>query len=117
MYYSYAMGTDGSIMKLKEHGFIIGVDGENYTVSFPEDKAAIWEKYVSSSLAVGYWNEYIAGDRVIFIFRLDDGIRRYEVCGFQNDEVLSLCEELCECKIASLKAMLSENHFYKEILK
>ncbi len=117
MYYSYAMGTDESILKLQSHGFIIENDGENYTVSFSEAKAPIWEEYISSSLAVGYWNEYIANDRVIFIFRLEDSIKRYEVYGFQNDEVLSLCEKLCECKIESLKAMLSENHFYKGILK
>ena len=31
-------------------------------------------------------------------------------------EVLKLCEKLCNCKFESIKKMLSDNWFYKEIL-
>ncbi len=34
MYYSYVMGIDSSIMELKEQGFIVQNDGDNYMVAF-----------------------------------------------------------------------------------
>ena len=117
MYYSFVMGTDDTIRDLSKQGFTIEEDGENFTVAFPADKATVWEDFIISHLDLGYWNEYLAADRVVFLFNLEDGIKRYEVYNFQNDEVLALCEKLCECKIASLKEMLSENHFYKNIIK
>lgn len=47
MYYSYVMGIDDSILELKNQGFVIENDNENYTVSFPEDKANIWEAFIT----------------------------------------------------------------------
>ena len=117
MYHSFVMGVDSSIKSLAGEGFDIKADGENYTVSFPKEKRALWEEFISRHLDVGYWNEYLAENEVVFLFRLEDGIKRYEVYDFQNDEVLTLCEKLCECKIESLKSMLFENHFYKQILE
>ncbi|MBE5883451.1 MAG: hypothetical protein E7291_03350 [Lachnospiraceae bacterium] len=117
MYYSYVMGTDNSILDLKKQGFVINNDGENYTVSFPDDKASVWEAFITKHLEIGYWNEYLAGDKVVFLFHLEDGIKRFEVYDFENAEVHALCERLCECKIDSLKSMLCENHYYKKILE
>lgn len=34
MYYSYVMGIDNSNNELKDKGFIIQSDGDNYMVSF-----------------------------------------------------------------------------------
>ena len=56
-------------------------------------------------------------DKVVILFHLEDGIKRYEVCDYQNNEVLALCEKLCECKFESLRAMLVGNHFYKKVLE
>ncbi len=114
MYYSYVMGIDTSINELKNEGFFIETDKENYMVSFPKEKAEIWEKFISKHLEVEYWNEYIADNGVVFLFHLEEGIKRYEVDNFENAEVLALCEKLCDCKFQSLKSMLIENHFYKE---
>lgn len=117
MYYSYVMGIGDEIYELKAQDFAIGVDGENYTVAFPPEKAAVWENFITSHLELGYWNEYLTDFGVVFLFHLEDGIKRYEVNDFENDEVLAICEKLCECKIGSLKTMLSENQFYKNIIK
>lgn len=46
MYYSYVMGIDDSILSLETQGFTINKDGNNYRVSFPEDKAQCWEEYI-----------------------------------------------------------------------
>lgn len=48
------------------------------------------------------------------MFRLDNGIKRYYVENYFNDEVLTLCEKLCECKFTSIKNMLKENRFYSD---
>jgi len=113
VFYSYVMGVDDSIGQLISEGFCIEEDGCNYMVSFPAERARRWEEFISGRLEKGCWNEYLAGDQVIFLFHLPEGLRRYEAVGFENDEVLRLCERLCECRFESLYSMLSGNHFYK----
>ena len=63
-----------------------------------------------------YWNEYLAKDKVVFIFHLEEGYKRFEVVDFVNDEVLGLCEKLCDCKFASIKKMLLDNLFYSQVI-
>lgn len=117
MNYSYVMGIDSTINDLAKQGFSIGKDGDDYTVSFSDDLAMVWEDFIVKHLEIGYWNEYIAKDKIVFIFRLSDGIKRYEVQDFQNDEVLELCERLCGCKFISLRKMLCDNHYYARIIQ
>ena len=116
MNHSYVMGIDDSIWELKNKGFEIEKDGENYTAAFPKEKSGVWEDYITAHLERGCWNEYLTESGVVFLFHLDGGIKRYEVYGFDHDEVLALCEKLCECKFGSLKQMLAGNHYYKSIL-
>ena len=40
-----------------------------------------------------------------------------EVNDYLNDEVLHLCEQLCNCKFESIKKMLSDNSFYSTIIR
>ncbi len=117
MYHTYVMGIDNSIFALEQQGFLIENDGPNYMVSFPKEKADLWEEYIKEHLEVEYWNEYLTEDKVIYIFHLEDGFRRYEVDDYINHEVLGLCEKLCNCKFGSIKKMLSDNTFYKTIIK
>lgn len=116
MFYSYVMGIDNSINELRNHGFLIENDGNNYMVTFSKENASIWEEFVKKHLEVGYWNEYLTDNGVVFLFHLNDGIKRYEVYDFMDDEVLGLCEKFCECKFESVKSMLMGNHFYKSLL-
>lgn len=117
MNHSYVMGVTSSILTLKEQGFIIEKDGDNYMVSFDKDKSPIWEEFISKNLKLGFWNEYIQDGIVVFLFHLKDGIKRYEVHFYNNDEVLSLCEKLCGCKFPSIYQMIIDNHFYSRFLK
>ncbi len=114
MYYSYVMGIGNEIEELKDKGFAIEQFGQNYGVSFSKEKADEWEHFIEQYLEIGYWNEYLTEDGVVFLFRLDNGIKRYYVENYFNDEVLTLCEKLCECKFTSIKDMLKENHFYSD---
>lgn len=117
MYHTYVMGIDNSIFDLEKQGFLIQKDGNNYTVSFPETKAELWEEFIKEHLELEYWNEYLTEDKAIFLFHLETGFKRYEVNDYINDEVLSLCEKLCDCKFESIEKMLSDNAFYKTIIK
>lgn len=116
MLFSYVMGIDESIYELEEYGFSIKEDKSNYMVSFLESSSEIWEKFIKSKLKVGFWNEYISSEsfQVVFNFHLADGFKRFVVDDFENDEVLILCEKLCNCKFDSLKKMLMDNRYYNE---
>lgn len=63
------------------------------------DTIKVNSKMHSQHLEIGYWNEYIKGDKIVFLFHLDNVIKRYEVENFENKEVLRLCQKLCECII------------------
>ncbi len=117
MCFSYVMGIDSTILSLSAYRFNIEPDGSNYTVSFPNYKAAIWEHFISKHIQLEYWNEYLTDKKVIFLFHLGEGIKRFEVENYENDEVLKLCEMLCDRKFESIKEMLLENWFYKTILQ
>ncbi len=95
--------------------------GKNYNityhnkVAFPEEKAEIWEEFIKEHLEVEYWNEYLTEDKVIFLFHLENGFKRYEVNDYVNDEVLSLCEKLCDCKFESIKKCYRIIRFIKQL--
>ncbi len=116
MNYSYVLGVGNSIMELASQGFAIKTDGDHYTVAFSSEKSAIWEDFISNHLELGYWNEYLTENSVVFLFHLEHGIQRYVVSDFHNDEVLALCEKLCECRFGSLREMLTGNPYYREII-
>lgn len=114
MNYSYAMGVNDTVYELKSQGFTINkVDGD-YEVSFPRGKESIWEDYIKNNLKVEFWNEYISSEKVVFLFSLEDGIKKYVVYNYDNDEVLNLCRKLCNYDFESIYKMLIDNDFYKE---
>lgn len=116
MYYSYVMGIDKSIKDLEKYGFRINHDGDNYMVAFPKENSHIWEDFITHHLELGYWNEYLTEFGAVFLFHLENGIKRYEAHNYHNDEVLHLCENLCECHFDSLYQILAGNHYYREII-
>ncbi|MDO4167678.1 MAG: hypothetical protein Q4D32_09770 [Eubacteriales bacterium] len=117
MYYSFVMGVDKSINELEKEGFEIEKLGSSYSVSFPEEKVSMWEEFIATHLGKDCWNEYLTRHGVVFLFQLADGIKRYELEDYESDEVLRLCEKLSQCKFESIKSMLLDNNFYKEIIE
>lgn len=69
MYHSYVMGIDESIYTLEEQGFEINRDGGNFMVSFPKEKAVIWDEPV----------EEFTGVIVAIIHRCDDAEEKWVV--------------------------------------
>ena len=67
MNYSYLMGIN-NIEKLKQNNFKIKSFGNNYGVTFDENKIELFEKYICETLENGFWNEYLGKDKV-FIFK------------------------------------------------
>lgn len=72
----------------------------------------IWEQFIKDQLKVGFWNEYISKDKIVFLFKLENDFRRYEVIDFENDEVLLLCRKLYDPNINSIEEMITSNDFY-----
>lgn len=109
MYHSYVMGLGNAIEGLKDEGFEVKSYGNDYGVSFPKEKALLWEEFIKDNLKLNYWNEYLADEKVVFLFHLDGGIKRYEVMNYSNDEVLLLCEKLFGGRFTSIRDMLKSN--------
>ena len=72
----------------------------------------IWEQFIKDQLKVGFWNDYISKDKIVFLFKLENDFRRYEVIDFENDEVLLLCRKLFDPNINSIEEMITSNDFY-----
>ena len=72
----------------------------------------IWEQFIKDQLKVGFWNEYISKDKIVFLFKLENDFRRYEVIDFENDEDLLLCRKLFDPNINSIEEMITSNDFY-----
>ena len=72
----------------------------------------IWEQFIKDQLKVGFWNEYISKDKIVFLFKLENDFRRYEVIDIENDEVLLLCRKLFDPNINSIEEMITSNDFY-----
>ena len=113
-YYSYVMGVDDNILKLRDEGFCIEKKGNDYLVTFPQEKAIVWEEFIYRNLESGFWNDYI-GDDIVFIFKFDNGvIKKYILDSLNENEILELCCRFAETKFNSIKDMLLDNDFYKD---
>lgn len=117
MNYSYVMGIGKEIENLIDRGFSLKSFDGNYRVEFPDNKSQEWEKFISEHLEQEYWNEYITDTGVVFLFQLENGLKRYEVYNLENAEVLELCEKLCQCRFGTIKSMLAGNEYYYDKIK
>jgi len=115
MSYSFVMGFNDDILELNKHDFNIEREGEYYLVTFPNEKADVFEEYITQNLEPGFWNEYI-GEQIVFIFKFKDGkTKRFILEESNHDEILSLCCEFAETKFISVKEMLEGNDFYQRM--
>ena len=113
MNYSYVMGVN-SIKQLKQTGFDIETIGNNYGVTFSDDKKTIFEEYITNNLKPGFWNEYIGNEKV-FIFKFEKGeIKKYTLNNENEKEILELCNKFANCEFESIDKMLKSNSFYSK---
>ncbi len=113
MNYSYLMGIN-NIEKLKQNNFEIKSFGNNYGVTFDENKIELFEKYICETLENGFWNEYLGKDKV-FIFKFNNGeIKKYILNENNEKEILKLCCKFADYEFESIEKMLRSNSFYAE---
>ena len=113
MNYSYLIGIN-NIEKLKQNNFEIKSFGNNYGVTFDENKIELFEKYICETLENGFWNEYLGKDKV-FIFKFNNGeIKKYILNKNNEKEILKLCCEFADYEFESIEKMLRSNSFYVE---
>ena len=111
MNYSYVMGIP-DINELRENGFNIKTYGENYGISFPDDKIKIFEEFICKNLQNGFWNEYLGKEKV-FIFKSENSeIKRYVLNNDNEEEILNLCSKFADYKFESITKLLNDNEFY-----
>jgi len=109
--YSYIMGID-NVDKLENNNFQLESYGNNYGVSFVDDKLNIFEEYIYETLKKGFWNEYLGKEKV-FIFKFKNGeIKKYILNDDNEQEILKLCCEFANCEFESINKMLRDNSFY-----
>lgn len=112
--YSYVMGIGEKINKL-DNRFIVDNYAEDYTVTFFNKDREDWEKFITDNLEVLYWNEYINGREIVFIFKnTNDNIERYVLNKDNNQKLLEKCSLFAEFKFKSVKDMILSNLFYKD---
>ncbi len=113
MNYSYLMGIN-NIEKLKQNNFEIKSFGNNYGVTFDENRIELFEKYICETLENGFWNEYL-GKYKVFIFKFNNGeIKKYILNKNNEKEILKLCCEFADYEFESIEKMLRSNSFYAE---
>lgn len=53
-------------IKTEIHTKCQAVIGDNFMVAFPKEKKLIWEEFIIRHFELGYWNEYITENGVVF---------------------------------------------------
>ena len=115
--YSYAMGIGEEVYSLIGYGFHIEDFADGFGVTFPEELASKWERFISAFMTNGYWNEYICQDKCVFIFMQSSIPKRYYVENYNSTEVLELCKSFSgNSHIDSLRNMIMSNEFYRSKL-
>ena len=114
MNYSYVMGIDDAD-ELNNKGFIIQKMGNDYGISFSDNKSKIYEDFICRRLSNGFWNEYLGREKV-FIFKFEDGsIKRYGLDSKNYDEILNLCRKFANYEFESIEKMLRDNEYYYNV--
>jgi hypothetical protein len=120
---SYLMGADDIQDKDLEN---VGILIKSRTNSGSR-KLEILKNYIPeyitlivSKLNSGFWNEIVADDKIIFIFKHDDGsVKEYELTPENEREIALLCEEFNDepsGKTTNVYKYLSENDYYHDYM-
>lgn len=115
--YSYAMGIGKKISKLDKSRFNITEDDGDYEIIFDQANALEYEKFIVDNLDVGYWNEYLIEDKIIFHFKENENtIKKYILSSDNNEEILNMCRLYAEAEFPSVKQMFLDTPFYQDKL-
>ncbi len=115
--YSYVMGVENIMQYLDSQLFTILEDDGDYTVVFDEKYKDIFEQFIISQLEIGYWNEYIIDEKIVFHFKeSEDCIQKYVLGKDNNKEILNKCRSYADSDFESIRKMFFDNDFYKKYI-
>lgn len=113
--FSYAMGIGKRIEKLDKDIFIINEDDGNYEVTFDKSSVGTWEQFIIENMECGYWNDYIVDDRIVIIFKENNGdINKYILNKDNNQELLKKFCLFAETHFTSVREMYLDAPFYRD---
>lgn len=113
---SYLMGVDNVDSDLKKLGLDISQKSKsgNYKLIIPKEKLNKYEELVTNKLKPGFWNEYINGEQIIFIFKdKNSAVTKYELSKENENKILGLCCEFANTNFESIDSMILGNDWYK----
>ncbi len=116
--FSYAMGINERIINLDKNKFKINDDESDYEIIFNKEDTFLYEKFIVENLEVGYWNEYIIDDKIVFMFKEIDGLlNKYVLSEENNEQILNKCSKFAEANFASIRQMFLDTPFYSDKLE
>lgn len=123
-YLSYLMGashiTDDDLHTVGAE--IVGRKGSgSRELHIPAASLAAYEALVTEKLDVGFWNDIVSEDEIIFIFKLKDGtVKRLVFSEETHDAIGELCAELSGDPIEKTRHVLvylGSNPFYDDVAR
>lgn len=115
--YSYAMGIGEKISLLDKEKFQINEDEGDYEITFDKENTTTYENFIKENLSVGYWNEYLIDDTIVFLFKENETtVKKYILSKDNNEEVLYMCCSYAEAEFPSIRKMFLETPFYADKL-
>ncbi|MDP2641996.1 MAG: hypothetical protein Q8P21_01755 [bacterium] len=102
----------------------IKIDGrtkENYRLlKVPEEKLSQYIELVKLKMTIGFWNEVVGVDKIVFIFKFKDGsIKEYNLSPENEWEIDKLCAEFNDetpLEITNVYRWLADNKFYHDFM-
>ena len=97
----------------------VNADGSRELV-IPENRLEEYFELVEEKLEMGFWNEVVGAERIIFLFKLLGGeVKRYVLSPDSEQQIDALCAEFnneSSDNTANVYKYISENDFYHDFM-
>ena len=121
-YLSYLMGADKiTDEQLGDLSIEIEKDSDgDRKLKIPAEKLREYIDLIKSGLNLGFWNETIGADEIVFVFKFKDGaIKDYKLSVENEAEIGKLCSEFASespDKTKNVYKYISGNSFYHDFM-
>ncbi|MFH1404808.1 MAG: hypothetical protein ABIH21_01760 [Patescibacteria group bacterium] len=89
-------------------------------IVIPENHLEEYFELLVKKMTKGFWNEVIGAEKIIFLFKFEDGsVKRFELSSDNEQEIDNLCAEFNNEppeKTANVYKYISENDFYHDFM-
>ncbi len=116
------MGAD-KITDEQLEGLGVGIekdsDGDK-KLKIPSEKLGEYIELIKSGLNLGFWNEMVGAEEIIFVFKFKDGnVKEYKLSVENEAEIAKLCSEFAgesPDKTKNVYKYISGNSFYHDFM-